>query len=190
MRFLTKRTPIFMAAVLAGSLSAVSHAGGYNKMYSQGYGYGSAPYNGAPYARMPMQRPMMPPMQRPMMRPYGGPMRGYAPAYGNAGYAAAPAAPAAPTSAAPAGAAAVDSAEVTISRMAFSQPTVTIKKGGTVTWQNAESMPHTVTASDGSFGSQQLQNGDAFSMTFDEAGTYSYYCALHPMMRGTVVVEG
>jgi amicyanin len=177
MRISSLLTSFGLLGALAVAYTGASHAGGY-KMYPPGYAHGPAPYKGAPYARMPMQRPMM--------RPYGGPMRAYPPAYGKAGYAAAPAASAAPAAAA----AAVESAEVTISRMQFSQPTVTIKKGGTVTWQNAESMPHTVTASDGSFGSRQLQNGDVFSMTFDEAGTYSYYCSLHPMMRGTVVVEG
>ena len=81
-----------------------------------------------------------------------------------------------------------DRAEVTIAQMRFSQPTITVTKGATVTWRNQGPMPHTVTASDGRFGSEQLQAGDNYSRTFDEVGTFGYYCSLHPSMRGTVVV--
>jgi len=187
MRFSLLGTGLGVASLLVVSLSGVSHARGCN-MHPAGGGYGAMPYMAGPYGHGPMQRPM----QRPMMRPYGGPMRAYPPGYGNPAPAMAPAATAAATPAAPAAAptVAVESAQVTIAQMRFSQPTVTIKKGGTVTWQNTEAMPHTVTANDGSFSSQQLQNGAVFTKTFDEPGTYSYYCSLHPMMRGTVVVEG
>jgi amicyanin len=77
---------------------------------------------------------------------------------------------------------------VRISGMQFDPPRVVVKKGATVTWTQAEQMPHTVTASDGSFTSETLSNGQTFSMTFDEAGTVKYYCSLHPGMRGEVVV--
>jgi amicyanin len=83
---------------------------------------------------------------------------------------------------------AADTAAVKISGMRYEAPTVTVKKGGVVTWTNNGAMPHTVTANDGSFGSPQLSNGNTWSRTFDEAGTFGYYCSLHPGMRGTVVV--
>jgi amicyanin len=83
-----------------------------------------------------------------------------------------------------------DAATVSISQMRFNASTVTIKAGGSVTWTNSEGVPHTVTADDGSFGSSRLSAGDTFSHTFNEPGTYTYYCQLHPMMRATIVVEG
>ena len=89
---------------------------------------------------------------------------------------------------APAVAAPLDNAEVAVSGMRFGAGTVTIKTGGSVTWTNQEGVPHTVTADDGSFGSDQLSANDSFTHTFDKPGTYSYYCKIHPMMRGTVVV--
>ncbi|MGB5672577.1 MAG: cupredoxin family copper-binding protein [Sedimenticolaceae bacterium] len=82
-----------------------------------------------------------------------------------------------------------DAATVTISQMRFNAPTITIKVGGRVTWTNSEGIPHTVTADDESFGSSRLSAGETFSYTFNEPGTYTYYCQLHPMMRATVVVE-
>jgi amicyanin len=130
-----------------------------------------------------------------MMGPYGYPGKKMAPYAG--GYQTPK--PAAPAAAAPAvatqggsGATAepAASASVSIAQMRFAAPTVTVKAGGTVTWTNNESVPHTVTAQDGSFGSAQLGRGDTFSQTFTEPGTYSYYCAIHPNMRGTVVVVG
>ena len=84
----------------------------------------------------------------------------------------------------------VKAANVSIAQMRFDAPTVTIKVGGTVTWTNTDGVPHTVTSNDGSFGSEQLTQGGTFSQTFTEPGTYSYYCQLHPTMRGTVVVSG
>jgi len=128
-------------------------------------------------------------MPRPQMGSYGNPAGMMAPYGGGYGVpqAVAPA-PAASNKAPAANAEAVESASVSISQMRFTSPTVTIKSGGTVTWTNADGMPHTVTANDGSFGSEQLGRGGSFSQTFTKPGTYSYYCALHPNMRGTVVV--
>jgi plastocyanin len=68
---------------------------------------------------------------------------------------------------------------------------IEIKVGDTVTWINNDSSPHTVTSSssnDSSFDSGVLRRGEAFSFTFDKEGEYSYFCALHPSMAGTVVV--
>jgi amicyanin len=84
-------------------------------------------------------------------------------------------------------AAAVEAA-VTISQMRFSPARVTVKKGATVTWTQRDNMPHTITANNGSFGSQTLNGGASYSRTFDEPGEYRYYCSLHPSMRGEIVV--
>jgi len=66
--------------------------------------------------------------------------------------------------------------------------TLRVKAGTTVTWHNNDQVPHTVTASDGSF-SGLLQQGTTFQRTFDAAGTIQYFCAIHPSMKGEVIVE-
>lgn len=69
--------------------------------------------------------------------------------------------------------------------------TITVVMGvnNTVTWVNNDDAPHTVTASDGSFNSGNLNAGQAWSHTFTAPGTYAYYCSYHPWMKGTVIVE-
>jgi plastocyanin len=66
---------------------------------------------------------------------------------------------------------------------------LTVRPGATVTWDFTGRVPHTVTAYDGSFDSDILGRGDAWSMTFDEPGKYEYYCTLHHSMQGVVVVH-
>ena len=72
----------------------------------------------------------------------------------------------------------------------YSPPGVTVVIGvnNTVVWTNDDSMEHTVTANDGLFNSGLLQPGQSFTYTFSTPGTYTYYCVLHPWMKGTVVV--
>ncbi len=60
--------------------------------------------------------------------------------------------------------------------------------GDTVTWTNDDGEGHTVTAVDGGFNSGVLAVGDGFSTTIETPGTYDYFCAIHPEMRGTIVV--
>jgi plastocyanin len=80
------------------------------------------------------------------------------------------------------------SATVAISGNRFVQSTVTIAVGGTVTWTNQDTVPHTVTASDASFDSGLLRRAESWSHTFGSPGTYTYLCSLHPTMTGIVVV--
>ena len=71
----------------------------------------------------------------------------------------------------------------------FDPAELTVAVGTTVTWMNTGNRPHTVTAEDGSFKSDgTMGSGATFSHTFDAAGTYKYICAVHPSMRGTVIV--
>jgi plastocyanin len=81
---------------------------------------------------------------------------------------------------------------VMIENYAFSPASLTVKVGTTVTWMNMDSAPHTVTVSSGpvKFNSPNLQKGDVYTYTFKTAGTYSYYCAVHPDMTAKVVVTG
>jgi plastocyanin len=88
-------------------------------------------------------------------------------------------------------------AAVTVSMkgIAFDPPEVTVKKGGTVTWTNDESVGHDVTKEDGpgpKFSSGQpgaMGEGDTFEQTFDTAGEIAYVCTVHSNMTGTVTVE-
>ncbi len=79
---------------------------------------------------------------------------------------------------------------VKIDNFAFDAQTVTIAPGQTVTWINDDDDPHTVVADDGkSFRSKVLDTGEKFSFTFNAAGTWGYFCSVHPHMTGKVVVK-
>lgn len=78
--------------------------------------------------------------------------------------------------------------EVTIKSFAFGPQELTVKAGTKVTWVNRDVEPHTVVSSDHKFQSEALDTGDTFSVTFDTAGTYGYFCSLHPHMTGVVTV--
>jgi plastocyanin len=79
---------------------------------------------------------------------------------------------------------------VKIDNFAFDAQTVTVAPGSTVTWVNDDDAPHTVVAEDGrSFRSKTLDTGDKFSFTFMSAGTFGYFCSVHPHMTGKVVVK-
>jgi plastocyanin len=79
---------------------------------------------------------------------------------------------------------------VSIQDFFFEPDQLTIAPGTTVTWVNDGQTPHTSTADDGTWDSGTLQPGESFSFTFDEPGTYSYLCEIHPEMTGTVNVTG
>jgi plastocyanin len=87
-------------------------------------------------------------------------------------------------------AAASGSAEVAVANFAFAPAVLTVTPGTRITWTNRDSSPHTVTSRDGRFTSSEgMDTGDAFSRVFDQPGTYEYFCSLHPMMVGKVIVE-
>lgn len=71
---------------------------------------------------------------------------------------------------------------------AFNPGSVTVEVGTTVTWVNNGAAPHTATSDSGAFDTGTLQPGQSGSVTFDTPGTYSYFCAIHPNMVGTIVV--
>jgi plastocyanin len=80
-------------------------------------------------------------------------------------------------------------AEVKIDNYVFGPETITIPVGATVTWTNKDDIPHTSVSTDGVFKSKVLDTDEKFSHTFDKAGTYPYYCTIHPKMTGKVVVQ-
>lgn len=82
--------------------------------------------------------------------------------------------------------------EVSLNRMAFFPATLNVAVGATVKWTNSavDKTDHTVNANDGSFNSGPMKAGSTFSQTFAKAGSYAYFCSLHPeQMRATVVVK-
>ena len=78
--------------------------------------------------------------------------------------------------------------EASIVDLTFQPPIIEVETGGSVTWTNEDSLPHTVTARADDFNSGVMQNGATFSQAFDEPGTFDYFCAIHPSRSGTVGV--
>jgi plastocyanin len=103
--------------------------------------------------------------------------------------ASASASPRATASATPAAAAQdpVATTSVAITNFTFSPPVITVRVGATVTWANKDEDAHTV-AFDGAPASRPLVNGDTYTHTFTQAGSYAYICSLHPFMQGMVMV--
>jgi plastocyanin len=80
-------------------------------------------------------------------------------------------------------------ADVNIDNFSFGPETLTVPVGTTVTWTNRDDIPHTVVSTDGVFKSKVRDTDEKFSYTFAKAGTYPYYCSVHPKMTGKVVVQ-
>jgi plastocyanin len=81
------------------------------------------------------------------------------------------------------------SAAVNIDNFVFGPQTITVPVGATVTWTNKDDIPHTSVSTEGVFKSKVLDTDEKFSYTFTKAGTYPYYCTIHPKMTGKVVVQ-
>jgi plastocyanin len=80
-------------------------------------------------------------------------------------------------------------AAVKIDNFVFGPQAITVPVGTTVTWTNSDDIPHTAVSTDGVFKSKVMDTDEKFSYTFTKAGTYSYYCSVHPKMTGQVVVK-
>lgn len=79
---------------------------------------------------------------------------------------------------------------VTMIDYAFDPSSVEVEVGGTVTWTNeGPNEPHDATADDGSFETGEVAVGQSASVTFDDSGSFTYICSLHPSMSGTVTVR-
>jgi plastocyanin len=66
---------------------------------------------------------------------------------------------------------------------------VRVRAGGTVIWTNLDLPLHSVTASDGTFESGLLRQGETYAHTFTQPGEFAYYCTRHGGMAGRVIVE-
>lgn len=78
---------------------------------------------------------------------------------------------------------------VKIDNFSFAPRSLTVKAGATVTWMNHDDLPHNVVSTEKKFSSPVLDTDQNFSFKFQEPGSYPYYCKIHPMMTGTIVVE-
>jgi plastocyanin len=85
--------------------------------------------------------------------------------------------------------AAQDANVVTIDNFTFSPKELTVAVGTTVKFVNHDDIPHTVVEKRLSFRSKALDTDDAYSYTFAAAGSFDYFCSLHPHMVGKIIVK-
>jgi len=79
-------------------------------------------------------------------------------------------------------------ASVHIKNFTFAPTPLTVHAGDRVTFVNDDDEAHTVTATDKSFDSEGLDGAGTWQHMFAKAGTYRYFCELHPYMKATIVV--
>ncbi|RKP51258.1 hypothetical protein D7S89_07370 [Trinickia fusca] len=86
--------------------------------------------------------------------------------------------------------AAANTYRVEIRNFAFVPATITVPAGARIEWINRDEEPHLIVSTTGAFkASQALDTDDAFATTLAKPGTYAYYCGIHPMMVGKIVVR-
>jgi plastocyanin len=79
--------------------------------------------------------------------------------------------------------------EIRVDNFTFAPDTITVPVNSTVTWVNKDDIPHVIASNDGVFKSKALDTDQKYSYTFSKAGTYPYFCAIHPKMVGKIVVQ-
>jgi len=79
--------------------------------------------------------------------------------------------------------------EIKIDNFVFNPPELTIAVGTTVKFVNHDDIPHSVVDKNKAFRSKALDTDDSFTFTFANAGTYDYFCGLHPHMTGKIIVK-
>jgi len=79
--------------------------------------------------------------------------------------------------------------KVNIDNFSFGPAALTVEKGTRVVWTNRDDIPHNVVDAQGRFKSKVMDTGDSWEHTFTEAGTYSYFCSIHPHMTGKVIAH-
>jgi plastocyanin len=82
-----------------------------------------------------------------------------------------------------------DANEITIDNFTFTPKELPVAVGTTVKWVNHDDIPHTVVEKKTTFRSKALDTDDSYSFTFTSAGTFDYFCGLHPHMVGQVIVK-
>jgi plastocyanin len=87
------------------------------------------------------------------------------------------------------GVAAPGEIRIGIDNFTFAPEIMTVPSGTKVVWTNADDTPHSIVETTGKFRSAALDTDDRFTLVFDKAGTFAYFCGLHPHMKGTIVVS-
>jgi plastocyanin len=82
-----------------------------------------------------------------------------------------------------------DANEITIDNFTFTPKELTVAVGTTVKWVNHDDIPHTIVEKKTTFRSKALDTDDSYSFTFTSAGTFDYFCGLHPHMVGQVIAK-
>ncbi len=85
--------------------------------------------------------------------------------------------------------AAQEASVVTIDNFTFTPPELSVAVGTTIKWVNHDDIPHSVVDKNKAFRSKALDTDDAYSFTFASAGTFDYFCGLHPHMVGKIIVK-
>jgi plastocyanin len=78
---------------------------------------------------------------------------------------------------------------VDIEGNAYSPDPVSAGVGEAIQWTNADAVPHTATLDEGDCGTDNIATGATLGLVFNEAGTYTYHCTVHPEMTGTIEIE-
>jgi plastocyanin len=78
---------------------------------------------------------------------------------------------------------------ISIKGFQFVPEEITVPAGSTVTWVNHDDTAHSIADKDKALRSGGLDTDDRYSFSFPKAGTYTYYCTLHPQMTGTIHVQ-
>lgn len=81
-----------------------------------------------------------------------------------------------------------EDATVTIDNFTFKPEILSIKQGSKVTFVNHDDIPHSLVDAGGKFRSKVLDTDESFSITFDAAGDVTYFCGLHPHMKGRITI--
>ena len=79
--------------------------------------------------------------------------------------------------------------EIKVDNFTFNPDTLTVPVNSAITWVNKDDIPHVIASTDGVFKSKALDTDQQYSFTFTKAGTYPYFCAIHPKMVGKIVVH-
>ena len=82
-----------------------------------------------------------------------------------------------------------DDYRVNIKNGSFVPSALTVPVGATVEWHNQDGVQHRIVSSQGLFDSGVIDSGKKFSVKFNSAGAYNYYCSLHPQMQGSITVS-
>lgn len=78
---------------------------------------------------------------------------------------------------------------IVMDNYAFNPDTLAVNAGTEIIWINNQGVPHHIVSQDGLFESSDLNKGDDFKFTFANPGEYSYYCKIHPSMKGKIIVK-